>query len=161
MNAFWQWGLDYTDIRFWFFSAYNGHGTARFGSLVEDKVKHRADIDLAPLGEYWADWEYAAIRIDNTSKEMIGIMLSEQGNNIFFNKTAVAKQFKLVNGSHPVVYSSLNGHANFPGVGPNFSEHHQVLGKPVGLDLTSSTLLPMEACNSTARRDIKSLQPTG
>ncbi|KUJ14043.1 uncharacterized protein LY89DRAFT_687318 [Mollisia scopiformis] len=134
VNAFWQKGLTYTDLQFWFFSAYNGHGTALFGSLVEDKVDHQADINLAPLGEHWADWEYAAIRIDNASKEMIGIMLSEHGKNIFFDKAAVAKQFKMVNGEHPVVYSSLNGHANFPGVGTNFSEHHQVLGKPAGLD---------------------------
>ncbi|KAE8443608.1 hypothetical protein EG329_001541 [Mollisiaceae sp. DMI_Dod_QoI] len=134
VNAFWQKGLPYTDLQFWFFSAYNGHGTARFASLVSGKIKHEADINLAPLGEHWADWEYAAIRIDNTSKEMIGIMLSEHGKNIFFDKAAVVKQFKMVNGSHPVIYSSLNGHANFPAVGLNFSEHHQVLGEPAGLD---------------------------
>jgi hypothetical protein len=134
VNAFWQKGMTYTDLQFWFFSAYNGHGTARFSSLVLGKVKHQADINLAPLGEHWADWEYAAIRVDNTSKEMIGIMLSEHGGNNFFDKAAVEKQFKMVNGSHPLIYSSLNGHANFPSVGLNFSAHHQVLGEPAGLD---------------------------
>ena len=44
------------------------------------------------------------------------------------------KQFKFVNGTHPVIYSSLNGLANFPGVGPKFSAYHQVLGVPAGLD---------------------------
>lgn len=134
VNALWQKTTTYTDLQFWFFSPYNGHGTAQFGSLVWDKVEHQADINLAPLGEHWADWEYAAIRIDNASKEMIGIMLSEHGKNNFFDKSVISKQFKFVNGSHPVIYSSLNGHANFPSVGRNFSEHRKVLGKPAGLD---------------------------
>jgi len=60
-------------------------------------------------------------------------MLFEHGGN-FFDKAAAAKQFKFVNGSHPVIYSSLNGHANFPGVSPNFSQYLKVLGKPAGLD---------------------------
>jgi hypothetical protein len=85
-------------------------------------------------GEHWADWEYAAVRVDNTSKEMIGIMLSAHGKNIFYDKTAIAKQFKIVNGTHPVIYSSLNGHANFPSAGPNYTEEHKVLGTPVGLE---------------------------
>jgi len=63
--------MTYTDLQFWFFSAYNGYGTIRFGSLVMDKVEHQADINLAPLGEHWADWEYAGIRIDNATKELI------------------------------------------------------------------------------------------
>lgn len=134
VNALWLKDKTYTDLQFWFFSGFNGPGTARFDSLVLNKVEHGADIDLSPLGEHWADWEYAAIRIDNTTKEMIGIMLSEHGKNIFFDEAAVAKQFKIVNGTHPVVYSSLNGHANYPSVGPNFSENRKILGTPVGLD---------------------------
>jgi hypothetical protein len=134
VNAFWKPGLTYTDIQFWFFSAFNGPGTARFASLILNKVDHTGDIDLSPLGEHVGDWEYAAIRVDNASKEMIGIMLSQHGKNILYQKDNMPKQFKMVNGTHPVVYASLNGHANFPAPGPNFTEHHQVLGIPVGLD---------------------------
>jgi hypothetical protein len=65
---------------------------------------------------------------------MIGIMLSAHGKNIFYDKTAIAKQFKTVNGTHPVVYSSLNGHANFPSTGPNYTEDHKILGTPAGLE---------------------------
>lgn len=134
VNALWLKDKTYTDIQFWFFSGYNGHGTASFDSLVLNKVKHQGDVDLAPLGEHWADWEYAAIRIDNTSKELIGIILSAHGKNILYDKATIAKQFKFVNGQHPVVYSSLNGHANFPSPGPNFTENRKVLGTPVGLE---------------------------
>jgi len=140
VNCFWQPSLTYTDLQFWFFSGYNGHGTARFDSLAFDKIEHVGDVNLAPLGEHWADWEYVAIRIDNTSKEMIGIMLSEHGKNILFEGGQL-EEFQMVNGSHPVIYSSLNGHANYPGAGPNFTEHIKVLGVPVGLefDLVNST----------------------
>jgi len=134
INAFWKLGLAYTDIQFWFFNAYNGPGTARFNSLVLNKVKNTGDIDLSPLGEHVGDWEYAAIRVDNASKEMIGILLSQHGKNVLYNQAQIAQQFKMVNGTHPVVYPSLNGHANFPGPGPNFTEHRKVLGIPVGLE---------------------------
>ena len=134
VNAFWEQDLPYTDIQFWFFSAFNGPGTARFASLTMNKVDHTGDVDLSPLGEHVGDWEYAATRIDNASKEMIGIMLSQHGKNILYTKENILQEFKMVNGTHPVVYASKDGHANFPSPGPNFTEHHQVLGIPVGLD---------------------------
>ncbi|KAH6706506.1 vacuolar protein sorting-associated protein 62 [Leptodontidium sp. MPI-SDFR-AT-0119] len=134
INAFWTSGMTYTDIQFWYFSAYNGHGTARFSSLIFNQVKNQGDINLAPLGEHVGDWEYAAVRVDNATKEMNGVILSAHGKNIFYDKAAVAKQFQMEDGTHPVVYSSLNGHANFPTAGPNFTEHRKVLGIPAGLE---------------------------
>lgn len=134
INAFWKPGLTWTDIQFWVFNAYNGPGTAKFDSLVMNKVKNTGNIDLAPLGEHVGDWEYAAIRVDNVSKDMVGIILSAHGKNTLYPKDKIAQEFKLVNGTHPVVYASLNGHANFPGVGPNYTEHRKVLGIPVGLE---------------------------
>jgi len=134
VNAFWKPGMAYTDIQFWFFNAYNGPGTAKFDSLVWNKVKHTGNVGLAPLGEHVGDWEYCAIRVDNNSKEMLGVILSAHGKNILFPKADVDKKFKMVNGTHPAVYASLNGHANFPIVGSNFTENRKVLGIPVGLE---------------------------
>lgn len=99
VNAFWVPEQTYTDLQFWFFSAYNGHGTALFSSLLLNKLAHTGTIDLSPLGEHVGDWEYAAIRIDNTTQDMIGIMLSAHGKNIFYDKAAVEKQFKLTKGT--------------------------------------------------------------
>ncbi|KAH8656525.1 hypothetical protein BGZ60DRAFT_434901 [Tricladium varicosporioides] len=134
VNAFWQAPLAYTDLQFWFFTAYNGHATAEFSSLVWDKVKHKGQVNLAPLGEHVGDWEYAAVRIDNASKELIGVILSAHGKNILYDKAAIGKQFEIRDGTHPVIYSSLNGHANFPAVGPNYTEHRKILGIPAGLE---------------------------
>ncbi|TVY14216.1 hypothetical protein LARI1_G006638 [Lachnellula arida] len=99
VNAFWAPGQTYTDLQFWFFSGYNGHGTALFSSLLLNKPAHTGTIDLSPLGEHVGDWEYAAIRIDNTTQDMIGIMLSAHGKNIFYDKAAVEEQFKLTKGT--------------------------------------------------------------
>ncbi|TVY48219.1 hypothetical protein LOCC1_G001885, partial [Lachnellula occidentalis] len=141
VNAFWVPEQTYTDLQFWVFNAYNGHATALFSSLLLNKPAHTGTIDLSPLGEHVGDWEYAAIRIDNSTQDMIGIMLSAHGKNIFYNKAAVEKQFKLIQGTRPVIYSSLNGHANFPSTGPNYAEHRRILGTPAGLDfnLVNST----------------------
>lgn len=85
-------------------------------------------------GEHVGDWEYCAVRVDNTSGELLGIILSQHGKNILFSNADVDTKFKMINGTHPAVYASLNGHANFPSVGPNFTEHRKVLGVPVGLE---------------------------
>jgi hypothetical protein len=141
INALWLKNTTYTDLQFWFFSAYNGHATARFDSLLLDKIDHQGNVDLTPLGEHWADWEYAAVRIDNASKEMIGIILSEHGKNVLHDQASIKSDFTIVNETHPVIYSSLNGHANFPAPGPNFTDHRQVLGVPagIGFDLVNTT----------------------
>jgi hypothetical protein len=65
---------------------------------------------------------------------MLEIILYQHGKYIHFGKDKIRQQFKLVNETHPVFYASLNGHANFPSVGPNFTEHRKVLGIPVGLE---------------------------
>ncbi|KAF2184194.1 hypothetical protein K469DRAFT_689519 [Zopfia rhizophila CBS 207.26] len=121
VHAFWQKDLSYTDIQFWFFSAYNGPGTARIATKAFGAVVHSGDVDLAPLGEHVGDWEYCTIRIENRTKEMIGIILSQHGSGIRYDRKGIEK-FKMVNGTHPVVYSSRNGHANFASVDDNFTE---------------------------------------
>jgi hypothetical protein len=125
--------MTYTDLQFWFFSAFNGPGTALFSSLLNSKPLHTGTIDLSPLGEHVGDWEYVAIRISNSTSELLGLMLSAHGKNIFYDAATVKAQFEIRDG-HPVVYSSLNGHANFPAPGPNYTEHRRILGTPAGLD---------------------------
>ncbi|TVY40118.1 hypothetical protein LSUB1_G003595 [Lachnellula subtilissima] len=136
VNAFWVPGQTYTDLQFWFFNAYNGHGTALFSSLLLNKPAHTGTIDLSPLGEHVGDWEYAAIRIDNRTQDMIGIMLSAHGKNIFYNKMSVEKEFKLIHGTQP---SKKNDSTSETSVmvalyRPNYTEHRRILGTPVGLD---------------------------
>ncbi|KAF4630818.1 hypothetical protein G7Y89_g7314 [Cudoniella acicularis] len=134
VNAFWKPGMTYTDIQFWLFSGFNGHSTGNFESLVLDKIDHAGNVNLSPLGEHWADWEWNILRIDNTTQELIALGLSAHGGTDFYDTAAIKSKFKIVNGTHPVSYSSLNGHANFPSPGQNLTNEHKILGTPVGLE---------------------------
>lgn len=134
IHAYWNPGMPYTDLQFWFFSAYNGHATAHINGLEFTKIKHEGDVDLRPLGEHFGDWEYCIIRIDNASKKMTHIGLSQHGAGHFFNATQFnAFQFQ---GTHPIVYSSLNGHANYAGVGPNSMADYKIppVAIPAGIE---------------------------
>lgn len=134
IRALWNPGMPYTDLQFWLFSAYNGHATAHISGLEFTHVTHQGDVDLAPLGEHFGDWEYVVIRLDNASKKMTHIGLSQHGEGHFFNDS----QFSMFvwEGTHPVVYSSLNGHANYASVGTNKMAEYKIppLAIPAGID---------------------------
>jgi len=134
IHAFWTLGMPYTDLQFWFFSAYNGHATAHINGLEMTKIVNQGDVDLRPLGEHFGDWEYCVIRIDNATKKMTNIGLSQHGGGHFFNETQFsAFQFQ---GTHPIVYSSLNGHANYASTGPNSMADYKIppVAIPAGIE---------------------------
>ena len=123
VHAYWKPGLSYTDLQFWFCYAYNGPGTAHINGLAFDTIVHDGNPDLAPLGEHYGDWECAVVRIDNTSKQMIGAWLSQHSGGQWFNQGDLG-QFRRT-GQRINVYSSRNGHAVYAGVGSNYSEHRK------------------------------------
>ena len=110
----------YTDIQFWFLSAYNGPGTARIKWLVFDTTVHSGNPSLAPLGEHEGDWEHVTIRISNTSRKPEQVYFSQHAGGIWVDIANVRRD-----GDQIVVYSSLNGHASYPSVGVNYSEHRK------------------------------------
>ena len=121
VHAYWRDGLSYTDLQFWLFYAYNGPGTAYIKRLSFDTTQETRDIDLSPLGEHWGDWECCTIRIDNGSKQMIGVTLSQHSGDQSFSQAQLgAFQRK---DQQIVVYSSRNGHALYSSADTNYSEH--------------------------------------
>ncbi|KAI9861886.1 MAG: hypothetical protein M1813_004954 [Trichoglossum hirsutum] len=138
VHVFWEQGMTVTDLQFWLFNAYNGPARAHVVGLVFDKPVHNGDPDLEPLGEHWADWEYVTLRIDNKTKDLVGIGLSQHGTGHWFASADIPKTFKFQS-THALVYSSLNGHANYPSPGPNYMEYHkfpQPLAIPAGLEFS-------------------------
>ncbi|KAI9769924.1 MAG: hypothetical protein M1840_003633 [Geoglossum simile] len=139
VRVFWEQGMTVTDLQFWLFSAYNGPATAHVVGLSLDAPVHSGDPGLAPLGEHWADWEYVTLRIDNKSKTPIAICLSQHGTGHWTPQRDIQKTFKMDNGTHPIVYASLNGHANYASTGPNYMEYHKFpspLAIPAGLEFS-------------------------
>jgi hypothetical protein len=125
VHALWTPSHDYTDLQFWFFYAYNGPGTAHVNGLVMDTIVHTGNVDLAPLGEHFGDWECCMVRIDNNTKQPIGIWLSQHSSGQYFNASEL-NQFARVNGQQFVVYASRNGHAVYPQPGSNYTEHYKI-----------------------------------
>ncbi|KAH0551500.1 hypothetical protein GP486_007285 [Trichoglossum hirsutum] len=138
VHVFWEQGMTVTDLQFWIFSAYNGPATAHVVGLAFDKPVHNGDPDLAPLGEHWADWEYVTLRIDNKTKDLIGIGLSQHGTGHWSTSVEIPTTFKFQS-THAIVYASLNGHANYPSPGPNYMQYHKFpkpLAIPAGLEFS-------------------------
>jgi hypothetical protein len=138
VRAYWTQGMTYTDIQFWFFSAYNGPGRAHVNGLLFDWVVNTGDPDLAPLGEHVGDWEYIVTRVDNKDKSLLAVIISQHGDGIVFEEDQIADSLEMVDGTHPVIYSSLNGHANYAKVGTNYSEYvkHPKGGIPAGIEFS-------------------------
>ncbi|KFY83123.1 hypothetical protein V498_08288 [Pseudogymnoascus sp. VKM F-4517 (FW-2822)] len=128
VRARWTQGMTYTDLQFWFFSAYNGPGTGHVNGLLYDTIVHSGDPNLAPLGEHVGDWECCIIRLDNESKNVLEIILSQHGEAVSFSGDKMTKAFQWVNGTQPVVYSSRNGHALYPSADSNLTQYHKFSG---------------------------------
>lgn len=121
VKARWTAGLSYTDIQYWFFSGYNGPGTAHVSNLVSS-----SDVGLAPLGEHWADWEQVTIRVDNGTQAVLGVYISQHGKGEWITDLSRFQR----KGDQFIVYASRNGHANYsaPGTNPTNSYDYKVVG---------------------------------
>ncbi len=102
----------YTDLQFFFFYAYNGPGTLHLFTTIS-----QGDAGLAPLGEHFGDWETCVLRIDNATKSLLGVWLSQHDSGQWFEGSELEQFYR--HGEQITLYSSHNGHAIYPKVGPN------------------------------------------
>jgi len=103
---------DYTDLQFYFFYAYNGPGTLHLFTLLST-----GNADLKPLGEHFGDWETCVLRIDNATRSLLGVWLSQHDSGQWFEGAQLEKFSR--HNEQIIVYSSFNGHANYLSVGQN------------------------------------------
>ncbi len=136
VHTHWPADHTHTDIQFWYLYAYNGPGTAIVKGKIFGKVAHEdKKVDLSPLGEHYGDWECVVLRIDNSTKKLIGVWLSQHSSGQFFDKEGVAQLERVKDKQNIVVYASLNGHANYAAEDLNESNHISVPpgGIPAGV----------------------------
>ncbi len=110
----------YTDIQFWFFYAYNGHGTFRIKTLSFGQTLTEGNTSSAPIGEHEGDWEHVTVRINNFTHQPEYLYLSQHGGGIWVpwkDLTFVSET------TQPIIYSSQNGHASYQLIGSNYSHH--------------------------------------
>lgn len=94
-------GRGFIDIQYWFFCAYNGPAFARLSKpLLEE------DFDLQPLGRHTGDWEHATVRVSYSGNHLIAVFCSQHEGG-----TIVMPPRLQMQGTQPVIYASLHGHA--------------------------------------------------
>jgi hypothetical protein len=96
-----DYGRGFIDIQYWIFCAYNGAAFARLSMPFSEK-----DFDLQPLGRHTGDWEHATVRVSYSGDHLIAVYCSQHSGGTIVMPAQVQMQ-----GTHPVIYSSLHGHA--------------------------------------------------
>ncbi|XP_076922812.1 hypothetical protein At1g04090-like [Bidens hawaiensis] len=66
-------------------------------------------IDLGIIGEHVGDWEHITLRVDNYRGVLKAVYLSQHAKG----KWVRPREFELMNGTRPVVYSSLHSHSHY------------------------------------------------
>ena len=108
-------GLDYTDLQFNFFYPYNGSGKLRIciGNIKEEHYL------LDPVGRHVADTEHVTLRIDNRTKELMGIFMTRHSGGEWIFKGDLKSRVGF-EGTHPVIYSAKDSHAHYVSSGDHY-----------------------------------------
>ncbi|XVE77987.1 hypothetical protein DITRI_Ditri13aG0108000 [Diplodiscus trichospermus] len=95
-------GGTFTDIAMWIFCPFNGPATLKVGVMK--------NFALGKIGQHVGDWEHFTLRISNFTGELWSIYFSQHSGGLWVN----AYDLEYIHGNKAIVYSSKNGHANFP-----------------------------------------------
>jgi hypothetical protein len=96
----------YIDLKFYMFYAINGFQTFQAGIIVNFKTQPYL-FDWASFALHQGDWEHVTVRISEDTTRLLGVFYSQHGKAAWVTNPAL-------DGTHPIVYSAWNSHANFP-----------------------------------------------
>ncbi|KAA5547818.1 Vps62-related protein [Adhaeribacter rhizoryzae] len=96
-----------TDLVFWIFYPYNGPGTL--------SLSGKTNV-LGNLGVHEGDWEHVLMRVDNDSKQVTKVYLSQHDSGDLIPKSVLETDPST---GRIVLYSSRNGHAFYSTPGAN------------------------------------------
>jgi hypothetical protein len=96
----------YIDLKFYMFYAINGFQTFQAGIIVNFKTRPYL-FDWASFALHQGDWEHVTVRISEDTTRLLGVFYSQHGNAAWVANPSL-------DGTHPIVYSAWDSHANFP-----------------------------------------------
>ena len=96
----------YIDLKFYTFYAINGFQTFQAGIIV-NFVTQPYVFDWGNFALHQGDWEHITVRISEDTTQLLGVFYSQHGKAFWDASPAM-------DGTHPVVYSAWDSHANFP-----------------------------------------------
>lgn len=110
-----------TDLQFWFFYPYNGHGQAwvRVGEVYNGYFPDStADFGL---GRHYGDWEHVTLRINHSegSPKLQSMYFAQHSGGYWYTP----EQLTFEDG-HPLVYVARFTHASYPNIGINSHGDH-------------------------------------
>jgi hypothetical protein len=96
----------YIDLKFYMFYAINGFQTFQAGIIVNFKTEPYL-FNWANFALHEGDWEHVTVRISEDTTRLLGVFYSQHGNAQWVPNPSL-------DGTHPVVYSAWDSHANYP-----------------------------------------------
>jgi hypothetical protein len=96
----------YIDLKFYMFYGINGFQTFQAGIIVNFKTQPYL-FDWAKFALHEGDWEHVTVRISEDTTQLLGVFYSQHGKAQWVTNPSM-------DGTHPIVYSAWDSHANFP-----------------------------------------------
>ena len=96
----------YIDLKFYMFYAINGFQTFQAGIIVNFKTQPYL-FDWANFALHQGDWEHVTVRISKDTTKLLGVFYSQHGKAQWVANPSL-------DGTHPIVYSAWDSHANYP-----------------------------------------------
>ncbi len=107
------------DIQFWFYYAYNGPVKAQVTIPVAGV---NASVSLDQVGRHEGDWEQVILRFNransSSSWTLQKLFLSQHSGGQWLLANDASLTYR---GTHPVIYSALDSHANYATIGSHQS----------------------------------------
>jgi hypothetical protein len=97
---------NYIDLKFYMFYAINGFQTFQAGIIVNFKTQPYL-FDWANFALHQGDWEHVTVRISEDTTRLLGVFYSQHGKAAWVSNPSL-------DGTHPIVYSAWDSHANYP-----------------------------------------------
>jgi hypothetical protein len=99
----------YIDLKFYMFYAINGFQTFQAGIIVNFKTQPYL-FNWGNFALHQGDWEHVTVRISEDTTRLLGVFYSQHGGAQWVANPSL-------DGTHPIVYSAWDSHANYPAAG--------------------------------------------
>ncbi len=130
---------EYTDLQWWFYYPYNGHGQSknRVGDVATIWTPAKGDTSDKYLGRHYGDWEHVTLQFTAGKAQLVAVFMSQHQGGYWYTPDQLE-----FDGDHPVVYVGRFTHANYPTAGEQRYRREKHIDLGLGhldVDLTDVT----------------------
>lgn len=101
---------NHVDIVYAFLYEFNGCSPFRAGLYSLDSESRKINFPWSGFGRHKSDWEHVTVRLKLDLSDILEVFYSQHSSAQRISKQDIS----LYQGSHPIAYSGLNTHANYP-----------------------------------------------